>query len=881
MNPAAPPNGDLEIALFEQVRALPAARRESFLTQECSDSPVLLSLVRERLAREAKMNGFLLTPVLSRSGSEPSLHVGDLAASRFKIRREIAEGGMAVVYEAFDQKLGISVALKVPKFRFRRRLLQELRSALQVTHPNICRLYEVHSAGSGDEQVEFLTMEYLEGETLADFLKRGRPKTADALRIACQICEGLGEAHSRNIVHGDLKPSNVILTKNEARAVITDFGLACNPRDQDGEDREPKYSLRGTLDYAAPELLQGCSPTAASDIYALGVILHELMTGVRTSEDGAGGHLAKLPAQRRNTVKACLAKDPRQRPATAGLVSEALCKKSRVIPISIAAAFLVVAASAAVMASWQFHAVSAVVRLAILPAETDSAAAMIGGGVSEDLSERLRGSGDPAKPLIVIPVRQAERFHVGWSDVPKNVLGATHTLLLRFTKTGREITVNGEIHEAATNRIVRSFHRAWNEMSLGEFPDFAAVELSRALNRTAVVGGGMVPTAAYLPYAQAIYLLRKAGDRDLARRDLQEAQRLAPANALIGIRLIESELLTYAATKSPEVLDRVRRALDSVWTATPSDMTIARLSAALTAEANDPEAAMARYRAALAKYPADGELWRAFGEVLHKAGKPDSDAISAYGKSMELEPDYFQPFLDLGVLFFYRGRYTEARDQFMQAARLAPGLALPHRDLASTFAVLGRYDQAEQEYHQALNIERTPDTFAGIGAMLEYQHRHEESVHYYEQAVSRGPEDCLLLSNLADSYRRTGRAAEAKTTYSRVVDAAKRRLGADPSNASDRAFEGYGLARLGDTEAAIRETESAIRLAPRDVQVRRRAIATFEALLMRAKALDQVRAAPVLISELSRQTDLADLLRDPRFKEIERLRNADKGKKTK
>ncbi|MCW5980461.1 MAG: protein kinase [Bryobacteraceae bacterium] len=137
---------------------------------------------------------------------------------------------MAVVCEARDRKTSQRVAVKVPKLPFRRRLLAELESALEVTHFNICRVHSIHSAQTEAGPVDFLTMEYLEGETLAHRLRSaGRLPLEEVEPIAQQICSGLAAAHDREVIHGDLKPGNVILArtrKGGLRAVITAFGLA-------------------------------------------------------------------------------------------------------------------------------------------------------------------------------------------------------------------------------------------------------------------------------------------------------------------------------------------------------------------------------------------------------------------------------------------------------------------------------------------------------------------------------------------------------------------------------------------------------------------------------------------------------------------------------
>src|ERR1051326_2431789 len=196
---------------------------------------------------------------------------------RTRIVGRLGRGGMGEVYRADDLKLGQPVALKfLPEAvdRDPARLTQlhtEVRMARQVSHPNVCRVYDV---GEFDGHT-FLSMEYVDGEDLASLLRRiGRFQEERAIELARQICAGLAAAHDRGVVHRDLKPANIMLDGG-GRIRITDFGLA-------GATGEVLRS--GTPAYMAPEQLTGAEVTPRSDIYALGLVLYELFTGKRALE---------------------------------------------------------------------------------------------------------------------------------------------------------------------------------------------------------------------------------------------------------------------------------------------------------------------------------------------------------------------------------------------------------------------------------------------------------------------------------------------------------------------------------------------------------------------------------------------------------------------
>jgi len=201
---------------------------------------------------------------------------GTLLAGRYRIIGLLGRGGMGEVYRADDLKLGQPVALKfLPRHLSGDAsrlalLMDEIRAARQVAHPNVCRVYD---AGEADGR-QFLTMEYIDGEDLATSIRRiGRFPVDKGLEIARQLCAGLAAVHDRGLLHRDLKPANVMLD-GRGKVRITDFGLASDAEGQDGNGE-----IAGTPAYMAPELLAGKPATVQSDIYALGLVLHEVFSG--------------------------------------------------------------------------------------------------------------------------------------------------------------------------------------------------------------------------------------------------------------------------------------------------------------------------------------------------------------------------------------------------------------------------------------------------------------------------------------------------------------------------------------------------------------------------------------------------------------------------
>src|ERR1700722_5518717 len=260
----------------------------------------------------------------------------------YEIQSVLGAGGMGEVYRARDTRLNRTVAIKIlakdlaetPEVR--QRFEREARAVSSLNHPHICALYDVGNQGG----IEYLVMEYLEGETLAARIGKGPLPIADLTRNASQIADALDKAHRQGIVHRDLKPGNVMLTKTGAK--LLDFGLAKGGEILQGDmNSSPTISrnlttqgtLLGTMQYMPPEQLDGKEADARSDIFSFGAMLYEMATGKKAFEAKSQASLIAAilreeprpmrelqpvaPMMLERVVKACLAKDPDERPQNA------------------------------------------------------------------------------------------------------------------------------------------------------------------------------------------------------------------------------------------------------------------------------------------------------------------------------------------------------------------------------------------------------------------------------------------------------------------------------------------------------------------------------------------------------------------------------------
>ncbi len=264
---------------------------------------------------------------------------GSVFASRYEVIEEIGQGGMGTVYKVFDQKVKEKIAIKMikPAVAFDQSILErfnnEVKIVRKIVHKNVCRMYDL----SESEGMHFITMEYVSGEDLSGLIKRiGQLSNKKAVFITKQICEGLAEAHSLGIIHRDLKPQNVMLDKH-GDVRIMDFGIA---RSLFTKGLTETGMLIGTPEYMSPEQVEGIVVDARSDIYSMGVILYEMLTGLvpfegNTPMSVALKHKTDMPANPRTfnasipeslnrLILKCLEKDPDKRFQSAREVIEAL-----------------------------------------------------------------------------------------------------------------------------------------------------------------------------------------------------------------------------------------------------------------------------------------------------------------------------------------------------------------------------------------------------------------------------------------------------------------------------------------------------------------------------------------------------------------------------
>lgn len=853
----------------------PVAERETFLKAACSNDQDLYIEVSEIVQWEERMGGFMRDPLIGLidlEGLDRPFNPGQLVADRFEIIREVGDGGMGVVYEAYDRKREERIAVKCAKLGYER-LSPELKGALQVRHPNICLVNEIHTVRTDLGELDFLTMEFLDGETLLHRLSRGKLEPDEARKFARQLCSGLAEAHRSGVLHRDLKPANVILApgKNkELRAVITDFGLAA---DQDGNTD----LIGGTPSYMAPELKQNGKSSPASDVYALGVILCEMVTGqkpfpeVKANGDAptaaAPGKLTKnLPAIWDDVILPTLATRPEKRPSAEQVLAVLERKPLYRQPwVAIAALALVTVGTAVWQPVMAFFR-PADTRLVILPAQAPAELAQLTSGISSDVAERVKRLQRKSATISVIPSAEARANNVTTPEQAAKILHATHALQLRFVQQGADIMVEQTLIELAHQTQAGNFSDRYSPQTVGDIPTALTGAISSTLHLARPANADAISPAATVAYDQGLsYLARDYYSADEAIDSFQQAAEQDPHSPLPLAGLVRAQLAKFDNTQDTKWLQQAHQYLQKAEALNRDSVQVLLSAGRLSLLEGKYPVAMDYYSRVQETEPRNVDALLGIAFAYERKDKPE-EAIKCYRQAIELDPNLYSSYEYFGASYFAHGRYQEAEDQFRKALEIAPGRADAYANLGGVLLDERKYAEAVDVLQTSLKIKENAQSFNNLGAAYAFLKQDRLAAENYRRASALQPGMTIYWINLGDSERRLGHSTDAKSAYEKARDLARMKLEANPQHAQALALLAYCRARLGDRSGAQDDAVRALHLWSEDNQVIRSAALTYAALGEWDNALHTIDLGTVkLAEELNVHPDMAEFSKDLRF----------------
>lgn len=733
--------------------------RPAFLAAACGGDADLEREVRSLLDNDLDAGSFCETPaagLLGFGGLPPAsspvrLPVG-CRLGDYEVTGFIAAGGMGEVYRARDTQLSREVAIKRVGAEFAggqatARLIREARHASRLKHPHICTIHEVGHA----DGLPFIVMELIDGLPLSEVLRAGRPPVSVALRYGIEVAGALAHAHSRGVVHRDLKSSNVVID-GSGKAVVLDFGLAKRlltsgepqtVESTSGHDHTPA----GTLSHMAPEVLLGGRADERSDVWSMGVLLYELVTSDlpfkgRTSFETSAAILNEPPAPMprhvpvalRLVTERCLVRNPRDRYQRAEDVKSALEGIAAERSWPIVGRLLIQRRRKALQI-----AAGAAIALAV--------AVLSGPG----LRQYFAGGGPRVGTLAVLPLANDaanevdEVFAAGMTEALTEQLGATGAV--------RVISRSSTIYAVGAGTPV--------------------AEIGRALGADAVLRGVVGRSAGRIRLNLQLTEVATgttlwSDDLERSGRDVLALQSDAVRVVAVGIRATlrpdVRERLTTVRAISPDVYEAYLKGRYA-WNQRTRESVQVAVTEFTRALELDPTFAPAH--AALA------DCYNQFGTVLIGTGSPREyrpKAAAEAIKALQIDPNSAEAHAALGFTRHYEWQWIEAEKEFVRAIELNPNFALAHSYLANLLMSLRRHDESLRHAYAARDL----DPFSlvintNLGWMLNSAGRHDEAIEHLTRTIALAPDYPQARTRIAEALSNAGRYDEALVHVNEAV----------------------------------------------------------------------------------------------------------------
>ena len=827
----------------------------------------------------------------------------------YVIHSALGAGGMGRVYLARDTRLNRDVALKqlsdpsLASDVARGRVLREARAAAALSHPNIATIYDVLDTPDGPT----IVMEYVPGESLARHIARGPLPPARALEIGAQVAEGLAGAHVRGIIHRDLKPANIQITP-DGEAKILDFGIAQRTTGHRDDAATPTVTmlaeataLAGTPGYMAPEQLSGGRADERTDIYALGVLLYEMLTGQPPYLAGdllqtamaviKGGArpvaelvpstppivcaivdraMARTPANRFQSARD-LARDLRQaRKAIArGHVAMAPARASnRPRPQTTAAVALALVILAVAGWQWVQHSNGAAVSargsvLAVLPftnATGDAVNDPIAAGLTDAVANRL-SSLQSVHLLSLDQAREAAGTASGPAAVART-LGAGFVIEGDFRRAGQTLDVGVALVAADGER--RAAGRYTGDLAqIFDLHQRIAQGVIVALTAENAVASGAAPSPAptlnqeaYADYAQARLFLERPDDVDHAVRLFESAIAKDNRFALAYAGLGQAYWSKYRQTQDPSWTTKATTAVLDALRIDPNRPEVHLSLAVMYQGLGRLDAAEEEARRVLVLQPWNDDAHRLLAGLHIDRSQWDA-AVSELARAIELRPNYWRNHSELGFTHYQAGRHDDAVKAYTRVVELQPDSALGYHMLGTVHQSAGRLREALVHYTKAGAIRPRATTYSNIGTIHFWEGDYAEAASAYRRAIALTPGSPGLHANLGDTLQKLGQRADARASYVNAVREVRGLLAVNAKDAQNVARLALYLAKLEDRDAADEAMASALALNAADGLVMYHG-AVVDALAARqAAACDKIRQAVALgaSTEVIRRAD--------------------------
>ncbi|MGD1023516.1 MAG: protein kinase [Candidatus Sulfotelmatobacter sp.] len=754
---------------------------------------------------------------------------------RFAISKRLGAGGMGQVYGAEDTTLKRHVAIKrmAPHANStaadHKRLLKEAQRASALNHPNVGAIYDVvEHAGE-----LWLVMEYVEGETLRHRLSQPI-STEEFFSIASQCCEGLQAAHEKGIIHGDIKPDNIMLTAGN-RVKILDFGVArrawsSNP-DEATKSMETMTASGGTPAYMAPEVLLQQPDDGRSDLFSMGLVFYEMLGGDQPfRSESLATTIAKIvhvePAPLKNVpaplaavVSRSMAKTPDARYPNAAALLEDLRRveqggKPKRVPSTsgwfhqyrmLAALAIVLAAVAVLFALrpvrqlFRSSAANTAVSpsqsgglpetkiLAVLPftaADSDPKLTALGEGLVESVAAKL-GKLTEDRAFEVVPPGTLQEKKISTLPDAARMFGANLGLTLALEPAGDLVKITYSLLGRQSETPLAS-----GSLTLPRVDAFSAEQLIsdgtvkdlrlqlRPEEQAALKYHGTDQAAAYNYYLQAQgYLLNnnQAENLDNAALMARKALKIDPNFGMAKAVLGESYWSRYFGTKQKQWIAPAQSACnDAVKLGNAGATGHVCLGLIDNGTGHYPEAA-AEFQLALGLEPTNEGAAIGLAHAYQLEGKI-TEAEGAYQQAIQAHPNSRSAYNNFGAFYLGRNDYEKALQMYAKAIQIAPEWYATYSNVGNIYNQMGQYEKAIDPLKKSIAIRPSYASYVNLGVAYFGLNRFSEAADAYEAAAKLDPQQYVIWGDLGDALFHSGKKDQSLVPLNKAVELAKAEL---------------------------------------------------------------------------------------------------------
>jgi serine/threonine protein kinase/Tfp pilus assembly protein PilF len=725
------------------------------------------------------------------------LTTGSTFAGRYQIIEELGKGGMGKVYKALDTKVQEKIALKLikPEIASDRKTIErfgnELKMARRISQRNVCRMYDL-----GEEKgSHYITMEFVPGEDLQRLIRKvGQFSAGKTISIAKQVCEGLAEAQRLKVVHRDLKPQNIMVDE-EGNVRIMDFGIA---RSVKAEGITGAGVMIGTPEYMSPEQAEVKDVDHRSDIYSLGVILYEMVTGRLPFEGETPLAIAmkhksetpqdpkklnpQLPQELSRVILKCLEKNKEKRyqsaeevfneltaiekgiPTTERVILPKKPITSREITVTIGLkklfipALVIIGVIAIAVAVWL-----------LLPAKKISQTSIAVISFENQTGDKAYDYLQKAIPnLLITSLEQSkylqvttwERMHDLLKQIGKENVeaidrelgfelcrmdGVKAIVLGSFVKAGDMFATDAKVLDVQTKKILKSTSskgegvRSILERQIGEL----SKEISRGLGISeSKIEPAQIQIAEFTTNSIEAYRYFLNGRDeyekfyyDDARKSLEKAVELDPNFAVAYLYLAQAYGSLGMSKLRKEAYEKAKALSQK---ASEKERLYIEARYAVSIE-NSLEKQFRIYQQMVKKYPKEKQVHYELG-FYYDGNRMFDKAIEEYSRALELDPNYGFALNQVAYIYTDTGNYEKAIEYFKKYAAVSPGDANPLDSTAELYFRMGRLDESIAKYKEALQVKPDFfDTYWRIGYIFALKENYAEAMKWVDQGITMAP----------------------------------------------------------------------------------------------------------------------------------------------